>query len=102
MNDIRTDISTASMLQGIEANLFAMMPLWGLSSLVETHSEPDLLWNISSVPFPLFNSVARANLSPDNAEAAIEAAKTRGTARKVPILWWTGTTSTPANLSSLL
>jgi ribosomal protein S18 acetylase RimI-like enzyme len=102
MNAILQDTSTLAMIAAIEANpcaLFVLMRAWPKA---QVQDESDLLWTITDVPFPLFNSVLRANLTPDNAETAIQAAIARCEARQVPMLWWVGPSSRPANLGERL
>lgn len=85
----------------IEANLFAY-PLFHAWSRAECHDGSDLLWTLSDIPQPLFNSVLRARLTESDADAAIEAVLERCSARKVPALWWTGPSTTPADLPQRL
>ena len=59
-----------------------------------------MLWLITDVPFPLFNSILRAHLSNPNSE--IEAAVARGRQRNVPLMWWIGPSTEPANLGEAL
>jgi predicted GNAT family acetyltransferase len=69
---------------------------------MELHEEPNLMWTLTNVPFPLFNNVFRAKLAPEDVEAKIEAAIARADARGVPMAWWTGPTTRPADLGTRL
>ena len=84
------------MQDAIEANLFAFPLFHPWSRTVASYDGPDLLWTMTDVPHPLFNSVLRARL--DSAEAAIDAAIARG----MPVLWWVGPSSTPTDLGARL
>lgn len=96
------DPSGPPQLTAIEENLFAFFTSMKGWPKLEVHDEPDHLWTISDVPFPLFNSVLRANLAPERVDDAIQAAIERCGSRHVPILWWTGPATRPADLGEHL
>jgi GNAT superfamily N-acetyltransferase len=96
------DLSPPSLTAAIEGNLFGMCQQFGRWPRAEVHDGPDLLWSLTDVPFPVFNSIVRAQLAPDAANAAIAAAIVRAKARKVPLLWWTGPGSAPGDLEARL
>ena len=92
----------ASAVIAVEANLFAFFQHLGTWPRVELHDDPDCCWTLSDLPFPLFNSVMRSRVPDDRAEALIESRVAACRSRNVPMLWWTGPSSSPADLRARL
>jgi ribosomal protein S18 acetylase RimI-like enzyme len=102
MSGILTDLSAPAVTEAIEANMFDFFPLVGALPRAEVHDSSEILWSLTDLPLYLFNSVLRARLAPENVDAEIEAAIARCQSRKVPIWWWTGPSTRPADLGVLL
>lgn len=102
MNDPARDLSDTSIIAAIENNLFAAMLAFGKWPRIAVHDQDEILWSISDIPFPLFNSVLRARLPVDQIDAAIEARVAQGRSRRVPLLWWTGPATHPPDLGDYL
>lgn len=102
MNDIVQDLTATSLIAAIEKNLFSCLLAFGYWPRVEVHDEAALLWSISDIPFPLFNSVMRARLPTEEIDAAVQAIIVRAKSRGVPLLWWTGPKTTPTDLAKHL
>ena len=90
------------MAQAVEANLFAFFQHLADWPRVEFHDDQECCWTLSDLPFPLFNSVMRARLPLDRADAMIDARIAACRSRNVPMLWWTGPSTMPADLGARL
>ena len=100
MDEILKDLSAPSLVTAIENNLFEFFKLFEQWPRAEVHDKPDMLWTITDIPFPMFNSVFRAHLS--DPDAAIKATIARCRRRNVPMMWWTGPSTRPAELGIAL
>ena len=90
------------MAAAIEANLcslFLQLKAW---PRVELYDERACCWTLSHLPFPLFNSVVGARFDADRVDDAIDARIRDCTERNVPMLWWTGPSTTPPDLGERL
>lgn len=101
-SSILADFSPASMAAAIEANLFALFQQLRTWPRIELHAGETCCWTLSQLPFPLFNSVLGARLDADRADATIEARIRDCSRRQVPMLWWTGPSTTPSDLGRRL
>jgi GNAT superfamily N-acetyltransferase len=62
------------------------------------HDEAEILWTMTDIPFPLFNSILRARLAPGQIDATIRSIITQAESQNVPLLWWTGPMTQPSDL----
>lgn len=102
MNDILQDLSTSNLITAIEENLFSFMSASQKWPQAEFHDEAKIMWSLTDIPFPIFNRIMRAQLAPEKMDATIQSIVSRAKSRNVPLLWWTGPTTQPADLGSHL
>ena len=98
MSEVLNDKTSLALMEAIEENLIELSKLYRNWPQAEVNDGVDIFWTITNVPFPLFNSILRAQLAADTIDKAIEAATTRSKLRNVPILWWTGPATQPVDL----
>jgi len=96
------DLSDASLVDAIEANLYEFLGMQRQWPRAEVHTNAELAWAITGVSLSIFNSLWNTRLTAEAAEAAIQAAIARGQTRGVPLLWWTGPASRPADIGARL
>jgi len=72
----------------------------GLGAVV--HDEPELLWFSSGLPFHLANGIVRAHFPADVWEEVLEERLKQLTAKRVPIAWLIGPSTSPTDLGSWL
>ncbi len=90
------------LLDALEANTYAAYASYAVDSGGEQRNEPDRLTFISSIPFELFNGVARAQLAAQEMDAQIAAALQPFRERGHPMFWWVGPSTRPADLGARL
>jgi ribosomal protein S18 acetylase RimI-like enzyme len=98
MSEILEDFSTPALVAAIEANYWEFWAFFGRSPQVELHDDPEMIWLVSGIPHPGFNGIFRTQLAPGSIDAKIGATLTYFKSRRLPMLWWTGPSTRPANL----
>jgi GNAT superfamily N-acetyltransferase len=98
MNAILQDLSTSNLVAAIEDNLFSLMAAFCKWPRAEVHDGVEIKWSMTDIPFPLFNSIMRAQLAPEKIDATIQSIVSEAKSRNVPLLWWIGPSTQPADL----
>ena len=102
MDTISTDTSTPALTAAFETNLFSLFGLFKQWPQAEFHNTPELMWTITDIPFPLFNSVLRARLPSGTSDEVIDPILAEYKSRNVPMMWWTGPSTQPSDLGTNL
>jgi len=102
MSEVLQDLSATALANAIEANMYATTPFAYDWPHAEVYSGDDLSWCITDIAFPSCNAVFRVRLKPEDVDKTIENLIARGKARKVPLEWWIGQDTKPANLGERL
>ena len=102
MPEILEDFSKEAISEAIEANLYASTPFSHNWPDAEIYTGPEISWCMTNVAFPPCNAIFRANLNPDKVDSTIEGLVEKGRARNVPLHWWIGRDSRPADLAEHL
>ncbi len=96
------DFSSSALETAMEDNLFAFFENLKHWPRLEVHNDNEILWTISDIDFPMFNSILRARIKKGHVNEIIEQRKALCIQRNVPMLWWTGPTSQPQELEEML
>ena len=102
METILIDTSQSALIAAIERNLFLLFDLFKQWPQAELHDTPELMWSITNIPYPLFNSVLRALLPSGTIDDAIDSTLAEYKSRNVPMMWWTGPSTQPSDLGTIL
>jgi GNAT superfamily N-acetyltransferase len=96
------DLSTPAVVPALEANMVAFWTGYGRAPGAELYEGEDLLRVVTGASEPLFNGVFRARLSPDAVDGAVAETLARAASRRVPMFWWVGPWTRPADLGTHL
>jgi GNAT superfamily N-acetyltransferase len=97
-----SDLSVAGLIHVIEANTSDFLLALARAAGSDERNDPDIQWIIGQSPIGYHNAVVRANLPPDQADAAILASIERFRAYQVPGTWHVGPSMTPTDLGARL
>lgn len=95
-------MSPANLIYAIEKNMFAWLPLFGNLPGGEYIDSGELKRSITPVAFGMFNSIMDARLPEGKVDQTIQEVIEAGRLRNVPLRWWIGPRTLPANLAEHL
>jgi len=93
---------TSKLVRVNEANLYALSPFFHDWPDARRYEGPDLSWCVTGIPFPWCNAAFGARLDPGCVDEAVAAFVAEGEKRHVPLFWWIGQESRPADLGGYL
>lgn len=100
---ILTDLSPERLAAAVEKSMIAWIPLFALlGGEYREDAPPGVKRSITPLMSSLWNSIAGARLEPEQAEPAIQTIMADARARGIPIAWWVGPLSQPADLGQRL
>ncbi len=102
MSEFLTDLSDAALVKAVTENCYALTPFSQGWKGAETYSGNGVDWVVTDIFFPPSNAAFHTNLKPEDVDATIEKFKERGRARKVPLQWYIGPETKPANIGEKL
>ncbi len=102
MVDILQDFSPASLAVANEENLASWIPVFGKMGGARVEERTGIKRAISDIPMSLLNSIMDTRLAPDQVQPTIEYVIGDAKSRNVPVLWWIGPSTRPADLASYL
>ena len=94
--------SAEEMIAAIEHNLSGMETLPGVMGRYSTTEPAGVKRSIVDIPYAIFNSIVDANLEPDQVDDAIRFIISDVKRRRIPVQWWIGPSSRPADLEKHL
>ena len=102
MQKILKDLSSDELLTVSESNMIAFWSSYGRANGSTLEMTPDLVWFYTGIPFPLFNGVLSAELTPDGVKETFDSLQAKIDEQGAPAFWWVGPQSKPDHLGSLL
>lgn len=102
MSYILNDLADPAIVEAIEANPTDFFAYLGQTPQADTYNGPDMMRMITGIPYPLCNTVFRARLPSESLDERIEETLSHFKARHLPMLWWTGPSTSPADLGESL
>ncbi len=102
MNNVPHDPSSPRLITALEGNMSAFIPVFGKLGQAYLNDPPGVNRSTTDIPSALFNSIMDARLAPEQVDATIQFIVSDAKSRNVPVLWWIGPSTQPADLGQHL
>jgi len=102
VNQILKDLSAPNLVTVLENNMFAFFTNYAHGAGCELYSGSNLVRFATGVVFPFFNGVVHTQLQPEQIDNTIITTLDYFRTKQLPMLWWTGTGTQPADLAKHL
>jgi hypothetical protein len=102
MSDNLNNPSPAQLVTAIEENLFAWIPVFGKLGRTYVNDPAGVKRSTTDIPSALFNSIMDAQLATGQVDETVRFIISDARSRNVPVLWWTGPSTQPADLGKYL
>lgn len=101
--DVLRDFSLPEVIRANEENMAAAFSaLYSSWDEARSHAGEDVVWGITRIPSPFINNATRVRFPEEQAEDALEAIIEVANARHVPMRWWLGPGTQPADTGKRL
>lgn len=91
------------MIEANEENMAeAFSALYSDWDEARSHTGQDAVWGLTRIPSPMINNATRVRFPGEQADAALEAIIEEANARYVPMRWWLGPGTQPADIGERL
>ncbi len=102
MATVIKDLSSPELIPALENNMFEFFSTLGRATGRSLYIGKDYIRVLTGIPFPVFNGVFRAQLSPETIDDAISDTLAAIKTWKVPLFWWAGPGTQPSDLGKHL
>ena len=102
MVDVLKDLSSESLAEAIEWNLFGLYATFGRIPNARVDHHPNVMRVRTGLHHELLNGIFRAQFPTDDIDVSIREVLEDFRSRSLPMIWWTGPSSSPPELGKYL
>ena len=102
MQEVLTDLSNKALAKANHDNFVDFWSYYGRAPQAELHDGPETLWFVTGIPYLMFNGVIRARFEQVAVDVKIDSLVDYFKSRKLPMHWFTGPETRPADLGRRL